>query len=1074
MRNAAIVGQDISGDADIVPDTLTYPNPNRTMTSFSRISRLRRNIFGLHGIQRFGSKAVCGIVLFMIAPYHTTRANAAESGSIQGRVFNADSGSFLNNARVSALGTQLETFTDETGAYRFNGVPAGSVTLRVFYTGLNPGEEAVIVHGGETVLRDFRLTAHNDSRDGAVQLENYVVTADKQMGASAIAINEQRFAGNLKTVMASDAFGDSVDGNVGEFIKNMPGVSVDYDGAEVSNVSVRGFSSAYTPVTIDGDRMASATPSQTRAVSLNNVALVNVARIEVVKGPTPDISATSLGGSVNLVSKSAFELAKPQFTYRVLSNFNSEYATFSKSPQPAREPTRKIKPGADISYTAPLTKNFGFTVNALYSDQFYPQHSIRPEWNPKSPGTLENPYFNKFQFQESPKTSERVSVGGKIDWRITPEDAITVGAQYNRSDKMSSTHNMQFSNGSLLPLSPSGTTPVVYDYGPTHVHGAVGKGTLDYGGSNQRTTGYTYNVNLGHVHRGEVWTIEDRVYYSYSRSQGHDIDQGNFETVNMRLKGVTVNMDEITELRPGSFTVIDESGATVDPFTIAGKTLLQTNSKQKRAIDSFGGWKLNARRNLDLAVPIMVKAGAAIDRQDRDIFGPSTRRDFVGPDGKASTADDDAGLYGIADSNAVPPGWGLGAVEWPSNYNTYDLFLAHPDYFYMDEARLASSTVQESYKLAETIYAGYVMADAKFWQSKLRVIGGVRYERTHDRSLGGLTDPSLAYERDAQGQVILDEDGEPLLKPEVLPEADPTGGVLARLTMVPRGSRASRVYNGWYPSVHVTYSLSENLLARASYAKTLGRPELNRILPNVSVSETKEVITANNAGLRPWEADNFDVALEYYLSRVGLLSVGVFRKDLHNYFGKVDSAVTAEELERYALGEEYSNYTLSTLTNVGTVRVTGFEFSYQQSLAFLPEWGKGISVYLNGTLLDIEGEDTADMRGFIPRTFNWGVSHDTKRTNLQLRWNYRGRQRNSKLDWPYDPPGFEYILPRLTLDVNAELRLSRHSTLFANVRNIADVAVDTERTAPGYPAYARLYRSEVYGAQYGLGVKVTY
>jgi hypothetical protein len=55
------------------------------------------------------------------------------TGTIEGRVFDAGRGEYLENALVSVEGTALETLTDATGAYRLSAVPAGNARLKVFY-----------------------------------------------------------------------------------------------------------------------------------------------------------------------------------------------------------------------------------------------------------------------------------------------------------------------------------------------------------------------------------------------------------------------------------------------------------------------------------------------------------------------------------------------------------------------------------------------------------------------------------------------------------------------------------------------------------------------------------------------------------------------------------------------------------------------------------------------------------------------------------------------------------------------------------------------------------------------------
>ncbi|MSU68631.1 MAG: hypothetical protein EXS40_08670, partial [Opitutaceae bacterium] len=57
----------------------------------------------------------------LAAPLHAQ----ATTGTIEGRVAHATTGRYLVNVRITVEGTALETFTDELGAYRLDGVPAG-------------------------------------------------------------------------------------------------------------------------------------------------------------------------------------------------------------------------------------------------------------------------------------------------------------------------------------------------------------------------------------------------------------------------------------------------------------------------------------------------------------------------------------------------------------------------------------------------------------------------------------------------------------------------------------------------------------------------------------------------------------------------------------------------------------------------------------------------------------------------------------------------------------------------------------------------------------------------------------
>jgi hypothetical protein len=249
----------------------------------------------------------------------TAFAQAAGTGAVQGRVLNATNGSYLTNARVSVTGSNAQAFTDNSGQFRLDGLPAGPATLRVFYTGLAEKTLSVTIAAGQTATLDVNLNATDTKGEGeVVKLDAFTVASKREMDSAAIAINEQRFAMNIKNVVNTDAFGDIAEGNIGDFVKFLPGVTIDYVSPDARTISVRGVAANYTPITINGNPMASANSSSAgRTQELEQVSLNNASRVEVSKSRTPDVSANALGGSVNLVPRSAFEKSKPSLDYRV-------------------------------------------------------------------------------------------------------------------------------------------------------------------------------------------------------------------------------------------------------------------------------------------------------------------------------------------------------------------------------------------------------------------------------------------------------------------------------------------------------------------------------------------------------------------------------------------------------------------------------------------------------------------------------------------------------------------------------------------------------------------------------------
>jgi iron complex outermembrane recepter protein len=229
---------------------------NQPNTSYERVRfRALLSQTGRHVGRLLG---LATAILTLFAPARLP-AQTAAAGAIEGRVQNVATGANLNNARVAVKGTNIVTFTDETGSYRLNGVPGGPTTVRVFFTGFDEQEITVNVAPGQTATQDVGLKSKSlyGAQDGTVQLDAFTVQSTKETNAAAIAVNEQRFASNITSVVSTEEFGPMVDSNPGEFLKYLPGIDVDYFANNITGVSVRGLGANNTELNFDGMSTAS-------------------------------------------------------------------------------------------------------------------------------------------------------------------------------------------------------------------------------------------------------------------------------------------------------------------------------------------------------------------------------------------------------------------------------------------------------------------------------------------------------------------------------------------------------------------------------------------------------------------------------------------------------------------------------------------------------------------------------------------------------------------------------------------------------------------------------------------------
>jgi iron complex outermembrane recepter protein len=374
--------------------------------------------------------------------------------------------------------------------------------------------------------------------------------------------------------------------------------------------------------------------------------------------------------------------------------------------------------------------------------------------------------------------------------------------------------------------------------------------------------------------------------------------------------------------------------------------------------------------------------------------------------------------------------------------------------------------------------------------NKLRFVAGVRYEKTNDKGEGVLSNADAVWQRNPNGSYV---DGD-LVTAGVQRVRKLEAGVVGsmeelRFTRIERGYKADHTYDGVYPSLHLTYNITDDLLARFSYAKTVGRPDYANIIPNTDINEDDTnpsnpgSITIRNTGLRPWTADNFDLSLEYYFKKGGLVSVGVFEKDLADFWSAKTGAMTQEDLDELGLDAQYLGWQVTSLENGGSAKIKGVEVNVIQPLTFLPGWGKYFTLKANGTLLDLSGDNSPDFRGFIEETGNFNIAFNKAPFAFNLTFNYRGRQIGSSGTAAFLQTGAqygattgfkEYYAPRTFVDFSGEYKISKNLSLFGGVRNLFNKEQMLRRYNDTSADYARNYRQEEFGIACSVGIKGTF
>lgn len=1028
-------------------------------------------------------------VLFLAA-FTAVPAQPPAAGSIRGRVFNTRSGEYAERARITVEGTALETFTDNLGQYYLPSVPAGIVRVRAFRTGLMEKTQPVTVSAGVTARLDFDLVGFaTPAADRDVQrLGTFIVAETREMDGAAIAINEQRFAPDMRNVITADEFGQTPEGNVGDLLKFVPGITINTGFGMSRGISINGVPDNNVPVTMNGFNIASPLEGTSRQVDPQNLSTNNISRIEVLYSPTPESPGMALAGSVNVVPRSAFERSKPSFNANAFILMRRDETSLRKTPGPSKAPTRKIHPGFNFSYIAPVNDRWGYTLSGGSSRQYLTVAFARPAW--RGVGTVTNgttfvdttpdrPYLSSWSTQSSNGTdTTRYSLGASVDYKLSQRDRVSLALNYVYYVGDYFNRYILFDVGGVQ----------AGNFGPTFTRGTAGLGSMRLVNDLYRRGNLSYSPNVTYRHDGPIWKADAGLGYSRGVTFITHASKGYFFNTQVQRTGLTVAFEDIQYAHPGRFVVTDgTSGTPVDPFNLgnylvssASFHVLDSSPHMNKSWDTQQSAYANIGRHFDWSVPVSLKAGIDVRQLRRDLrIGPQAAYTFVGADGRNATqttfADSDNKAGPFLDTNfpGASIGFGLPAAQWLDNYKLFAHWKANPAHYTVNDVTTHTGLVNASKYAEETISAAYLRGDVQFFDRRLKLVAGLRAEQTNVKAEGPLNDASRNFQRDASGRFVINPaTGRPF---------PITSDALAaiRLTLVDRAMKANKEYLRLFPSLNAIYHVRENLIVRGAVYQSLGRPNLNQYaggitLPDLGVVNTStQRISVQNAGIKAWSALTRRLMVEYYFPKVGTVSIAAFRRDFKNFFASDVFRATPEFLDLYSLDPAiYGIYDVQTQRNLdSSVRMQGIDVNYKQALTFLPHWGRGVQVFANVSSLRTLGDAAANFTGFIPRTYNGGLSLARERFNAKFAANVRGRNRGSRVavNRGIVADTWRWGAQQTYLTFTGEYYFRKTWAFYCDLHN--DVENDDEIANPATPGYARLVARHSYRGLLTFGVK---
>ncbi|TDH24626.1 TonB-dependent receptor [Segetibacter sp. 3557_3] len=1014
-------------------------------------------------------------------------------GLISGRIIDPNNLS-LPGASIEIKSLSKRVISDVTGNYKLLNLPNGNHKLTVTYIGFKTFERDVAVSNGAPVGLDVVL--HGEA---STNLKEVVVTGST--GAALKALNQQKNSNRIVNIISADQIGRFPDPNIGDALKRVPGIYVQLDQGEASLISVRGTDPSKSTININGTNMSGT--GNDRSVNINAVPSDMVQTVEVTKAITPDMDGDAIGGVVNLITR------KAPYTKLLSFTAGTGYSFMIDKPMA----------NGNLVFGNRYLKNkrLGVMASASYYRQFLGSNTHASDWS-DTKWVDGNTYFMPRYLSMEQILIERIrqsyTVG--LDYKFNEKHAITLTGIYNDYKDWRQRYTLKVDD-------------IGADY-PTNWKRAAGyeRGTLKGNAvrdSNKDmiddiTKEYYVDLNNDPFHPIYDPELERHVNGGVNKRNGTENDQ---KIINLGLEGQHIfgrvkvewkgsymknrsdipnsrnlelesEMEKTVQMDYTNSRFVRAAGGTgVDNVLESLKNRPTSNSDTVDTwyADSYNGsdkrsYTRQYLAQLDITIPLsegkygntlrfggkyrgMSKANTVLNQVTwKPGIDPLRRAEYEAKiaSGQAVNVEDYRDWkgfwtgYGNNMQNVSRSIFPNSRYEVGSTVTTD--WVSHQDVSYYGnttdflKVQDATETLAGNYKGEESIATAYLMSTQKLGD-KLSLIGGVRMEHS-----------TLRYEGFNYNK---------------------------RLNAIREKVVSNSDFVDFMPAFHVKYDASKKAVFRFAYTRTISRPAYGDIAPKMNISIRDKTISEGNPKLKPTLSNNLDLLGEYYTGGTGLISGGIYFKNITSYtvskrdnirFSQVQEFVmTPEELEAAggsttATITDYKRYydplkkndellARTKPENAGTANLVGMELAFQRKLTFLPKPFSNFNIYANYThnwIFTKEGDPK--LPGTATDILNFSIAYEVNRFNARVSFNNTsafttatGILANGKGDIYYDKVYY--------LDANVNYFLTKKWVIYANANNLLNQAQRRYMWKPEY-TYSALYTGAT--AQIGLKVNV--
>ena len=766
--------------------------------------------------------------------------------------------------------------------------------------------------------------AQTDARTDESKIEEVYVYGQRAMMEGAI--QRQRDADGVVSVITRDAIGNFPDQNVAESVRRLSGVNVLNDQGEGRFIAVRGLDPSLNAASVNGVRLPSP-EGGTRAVALDVIASELVESIEVVKTLTPDMNADTIGASINIATTRAFDRDEPFLSVKGEGSYNDLAEAWS--------------PKTVVDFVMPINERFGIAGGLSWLDREFSTDNVEADgWSETDDGVV---YAEDIEYRDYDVVRERISGSLSLDFQATDTTLVYANVMYSLFEDTESRRALVFAIDPE-PVSGENNTASFLSGDDTI--------TVEREQKDRFEAQEIQTFSVGGETRLENWDFDYSASYAYAEEHEKDSQDPTLfvaEFEDPGALGVTFNY---ADFDLPTYTVFRGANDFFDPASYEFDTLQLNDVK---AEDEEVTLKFDATRNFRLdSGDLAVKFGASVRRRSKSV------------NASIDVLEDFDGDYTLADVLGRQS-YGLLNVSPLPNVNRVRAFNnANLDRFEINEIDTTIESNIGDYNVDENINAAYLMGT---WRTeRLTVIGGVRIEDTENDVAANRTE---LFEEGAELNGVVLEDDVVVITPTR--DSNSYTNVLPSFQLRFDATDDIVLRGGFYSSV-----------VRPN------PEQLAPIFAVEQNEDGEREGEFGNPDLDPYEANNIDFSAEWYFADASVLSAGVFYKEIDNFIFSTEFQADDAPFFGEFNGVRFNQAVLPQNGESAEVLGFEINYQQVMSFLPQPFSGLlvGLNYTYTDTEADT-GERTIALPAASENTYNATLGYETDRVSVRLSAAYR-------------------------------------------------------------------------------------